>query len=230
MTAYAPTPAPTPIDTYLATLTAQLRGPRLAKRDLLAEARDSLHDAADSYAEAGADAAQAQRKAVAEFGPVAEIAEEYQAELAASYGALTLRWMLFLMPATNLLWMLVQQLTVGDWSGFGPPPPEWYLVIARIVDYAPWAIAGGALLLLVARRWLSRWCSDSRQLGRWAGRFAIGAATFSGLTVVLLMAGTTVLDPSRLWMSVPLLVAGLAAYSNLFFVARQGKRCLALAG
>lgn len=227
MTTYAP--APTPIDTYLGALAARLRGPRLAKRDLLAEARDSLHDAADSYAEAGAERLQAQRKAIAEFGPLTEIAEEYQAELAASYGALTLRWILFLMPATNLLWMLVQHLTVGDWSGFGPPPPEWYLVIARTVDYAPWVIAGGALLLLVGRRWLSRWFTDSRQLGRWAGRFAIGAAAFCAASVVLLMAGTTAMDPSRLWMSVPLLLAGLAAYSNLFFVVRRGRRCLALA-
>ena len=74
------------IDAYVADLADALRGPRRAKADLIAEARDSLVDATEAYARRGFDRAAAERRAVQEFGMIAEIAVGYQTELGLAQG------------------------------------------------------------------------------------------------------------------------------------------------
>src|SRR4051812_26337431 len=69
------------IETYVAELGRTLRGPRRAKADLLAEARDSLVDAAGARERVGLPREEAEREAVAEFGAVPDIAPGYQTEL-----------------------------------------------------------------------------------------------------------------------------------------------------
>jgi hypothetical protein len=83
------------IDAYVAELGGILRGPRRAKADLLDEARDSLVDAVRAYQDRGLDRQAAERRAVEEFGDVAEIAPGYQTELGLVQGRRTALLVLF---------------------------------------------------------------------------------------------------------------------------------------
>src|SRR2546423_3440561 len=72
------------VENYLAELDRSLYGPVRKKSDLLAEARDSLTDAVEAYR--GAGCADPELRAVAEFGDVRLIAQDYQAELGVAAG------------------------------------------------------------------------------------------------------------------------------------------------
>ncbi|WP_238455218.1 permease prefix domain 1-containing protein [Micromonospora sp. ATA51] len=71
------------VEERLRELAGRLRGPARLKTDLLTEARHALLDAAEAYRADGLPAAEAERRAVAEFGSSAQLAPGYQAELAA---------------------------------------------------------------------------------------------------------------------------------------------------
>jgi hypothetical protein len=92
------------IDAYLTALGSALRGPRRAKADLLAEARDHLMDATAAYEEAGLEHAAAQHKAVADFGKVDELVSAYQAELGLAQGHRTALAAFTLSAAQPLVW------------------------------------------------------------------------------------------------------------------------------
>jgi hypothetical protein len=155
------------IDRYLAGLAAALHGPRRVKADLLAEARDSLRDAADAYQQKGMTAAAAQRHAVAEFGDLAEIAPAYQAELAVAQGRRTA-----LLIAVGLVSVYVG--TSLAWSGYG----GWLTSGFRGL------CLGGAVLAALARLgfgWGSRYVPDGVALTRGLGRAALAFLGLHGL-------------------------------------------------
>ncbi|MER7457154.1 permease prefix domain 1-containing protein [Micromonospora sp. NPDC126480] len=136
------------VEERLRALGERLRGPRRLKADLLTEARHGLLDAVEAYREDGLPAAEARRRAVAEFGSPAQLAPAYQAELAV--GALRgLSWRVLAVAAASI--------AVGDltWYGAswseGPRPPEGYLLLAASLDWL-WLVAAvlGGLGVLVA--------------------------------------------------------------------------------
>lgn len=65
-------------------LAAALHGPRRSRAGLLAEIRDGLEDAAAAHRSRGLSEQAAEARAVAEFGPVSDLAPLYQAELTAT--------------------------------------------------------------------------------------------------------------------------------------------------
>ncbi|TMR18550.1 hypothetical protein ETD86_21630 [Nonomuraea turkmeniaca] len=75
------------IDDYVARLSHALQGPRQPKRDLLAEARDGLLDAALAWKRSGLERLEAELAVVRECGPVEEIAAGFQQELSAGTAA-----------------------------------------------------------------------------------------------------------------------------------------------
>ena len=81
------------IERYVTDLGSRLQGSKKQVRDLLTETRDSLADATEAHLDRGLSERDAQKRAVEEFGPVREIANEYQAELAVAYGTRTLIWL-----------------------------------------------------------------------------------------------------------------------------------------
>src|SRR5688500_19298305 len=98
------------IDDYVAELNRAITGPPGPKRDLVVEARDSLTDTADALEAEGLDRTEAERVAVAEFGPVAEIAPDYQAELTSASGR-RLGFLLFVsVPITALMWSVLWRI------------------------------------------------------------------------------------------------------------------------
>src|SRR5690606_18066105 len=135
---------PGAIDDFVAALGRRLGGPRRLKRDLLAEARDGLIDAAEALEAAGLGRAEAERRAVAEFGEVAEVAPGYQAELTARQGRHTAALVFLSVPATTLMWSEL-------WRGYPWDPasltatPAWFLPLARLIDWLQ-ILTGG-------RRW-----------------------------------------------------------------------------
>ena len=92
------------LEAYLAELNATLRGPRRAKTDLLAEARDHLLDSASAHESDGLSRQKAEFAAVRDFGAVAEIAPDYQTELGWIQGRRTALKVLFVFAAQPFIW------------------------------------------------------------------------------------------------------------------------------
>src|SRR4051812_33311603 len=98
------------IEAYVAELAEALRGPRAVKADMLAEARDGLIDATEALRGSGWDAAAAERRAVADFGPVARVAPDYQLQLGLSQGRRTALLLCLTLGAQPVLWRVLLPL------------------------------------------------------------------------------------------------------------------------
>ncbi|WP_084958554.1 permease prefix domain 1-containing protein [Thermoactinospora rubra] len=172
------------IDDYVADLSRTLRGPHGPKRDMVVEARHSLLDAAEAYQAGGLDRTEAERRAVAEFGAVGEIAPGFQEELVICAGR-RLAWLMFLStPLICLLWSLIWRAfpyDVNDWAN----RPEWFVPVARALDILQ--ILSGALgaAALVALRRRSRALPVTRGLAWYCWAFLV----CSGLLSLALTAG-----------------------------------------
>ncbi|CCH28194.1 permease prefix domain 1-containing protein [Actinosynnema sp. NPDC047251] len=219
------------IDEYLAGLDRRLRGPAPVKRDLLAEAQDSLVDAAEAHAAGGLDVEQAQRRAVAEFGPVHRVARDYQGLLALAHGVRTLWTVALVLPLAHVLWELNRTFWIGAWPGFGPsgPPPDWYLVIARANDSTGWVVAGAALGALPVGRLLARRGTGTVTLARLAGAVAAAAVGVNVLATVAITVATAHLDVGRLPMSPPVVAATAVSLLIMGRLAVLARRCLVFA-
>ncbi|MFI9591936.1 permease prefix domain 1-containing protein [Nonomuraea sp. NPDC052265] len=173
------------IDDYVADLDRALSGPSGAKRDLVVEARDSLSDTADALEADGLERAEAERLAVAEFGPVTEIAPGYQSELTAVAGR-RLGLLLFIsVPLTALMWSLVWRVHPADpalWVG----RPAWYHLLSRLLDICQLAtgLYGGLALLALGRG--SRWIRRPRLVTRSLGILVWGMLPVSGAMSLVL--------------------------------------------
>ncbi|MEU8296621.1 permease prefix domain 1-containing protein [Micromonospora sp. NPDC048909] len=142
------------VEGHLRELAARLHGPARLKSDLLTEARHGLQDAVEAYRAGGLPAAEAERRAVAEFGSPAQLLPAWQAELAvAALRGLSLRVLAFaatLAVAGDLTWR------GSSWSSDGPHPPAGYLLLSRSVS-GIWLVAlavavVGLLLVTVTAR------------------------------------------------------------------------------
>ncbi|WFE38374.1 permease prefix domain 1-containing protein [Micromonospora sp. WMMD998] len=208
------------VEDRLRELSGRLHGPSRLKADLLTEARHALEDAAEAYREGGLSRAEAERRAVAEFGGVAQLAPGFQAELAA--GALrglalrTLAVAAVLMAAGDLTWH------GSSWSA-GPRPPAAYLLLSASMHgiwgtVAGLALAGLALGALAARR-------DSPRLVRSAR--AVGFGLTGGLLVGALAGGALFAWSVRLWDAAltwpPMIIGAVVASAAWFSLARSAR-------
>lgn len=212
------------IDEYLDELRAALRGPRSAKDDLLAEARDSLVDATYAYQEKGLDPAAAQRRAVAEFGTVREVAPDYQAELGLSQGRRTALLVLLIHAAqyfgSEFIWR--SQAYAWTWR-----PGLGYLLLARVVDWAAIATIVGALLAVLACGVGVRYLGVRRELTRAIGLLAIAGCAFFAVAGLCL----TLLNPdARAYaLASPILLWTVASGVLPLWIVLSARRCLAAA-
>ncbi|MGW7538372.1 permease prefix domain 1-containing protein [Amycolatopsis sp. NPDC054798] len=217
-----------PIDGYLAELDRALVGRRGAKADLLAEARDGLLDAAEAYREGGWSETEAQRRAVADFGQIREVAGDYQAELSMHNGVRMLWLLVFGVPVMETSWQVARIFTYGSWSRLTTPNPGWYLYVTQFTHAAIYAVPFVGLLALAATRWLSRRFDGARtaRVCRVLGAIAVGLNLFS---VLLLIGATGVVDAARLFLSGPcglLMVSWVILSFRLVVLARRSwRRC-----
>ncbi|MEV7091354.1 permease prefix domain 1-containing protein [Amycolatopsis sp. NPDC051045] len=211
------------IDEYLGDLDRRLRGCGRFKADLLAEARDGLTDAADAYRAGGWSDEDAERRAVADFGPAAVVARDYQAELGMLSGVRTL-WKLVLgVPAMQIAWDYARILTFGEWTKLPTPTPEWYKVVAHATHGAVFLVPVIGVLALLGIRWLSRRL-DGTGLARFCGILIALAVGVNLASVGLLIGATGVVDVSRLFLSVPcalLMIAWVLLSLRLVVLARR---------
>jgi len=153
------------IDRYVAGLASALRGPRRLRDDMVAEARDSLLDAAEAYLEEGLGPADAARQAIAGFGRYDEVVPAYQAELAAAQGRRITIWMATALPVLNVLAPLMWWNE--PWSNH--PPIEGFWTLRSGYDYVSLGAGGVALLLLIGFGWGSRYVRDEFRYARGVG-------------------------------------------------------------
>jgi hypothetical protein len=212
------------IDAYVAELGRALRGPRRAKADLLAEARDSLLDAARAYQDRGLDPKGAERRAVEEFGEVAEIAPGYQTELGLAQGRRTALLVFLVLTAQPFVWSYASHLADDRWTG---DPGPLYVLLGALVEWLGAASIIGALLAALGCGIGVRYLGARRRLVQATGVFALAVSGVFALMGLLL----TVLSPvaeARSLLAVhgtPVTVVFLVI--PLAWVARSARRCLA---
>ena len=205
------------IDDYVADLDTRLRGSRRAKLDLLTEARDSLRDAADCYRDAGLCDRDAETKAVRDFGPAPVIARDYQAELAAAYGARTLWSILFVLPVVQLLWEATRSSPLE-------PVPAWSHPFTQVNNGMTWAVAAVTAIALCVGRFWARRTVDNRMIAKCAAGVSVASLGASVLATSVLVVATAIFEPHRLFVS-PVIFAvslvGVAAVGRLAVMARR---------
>lgn len=216
------------IDRYVTDLGTRLQGSKRQVRDLLIETRDSLEDATEAHLGKGLTEAEAKKKAVEEFGPVKEIANEYQAELAVAYGTRTLIWLAIVLPLMHMAWEYSRMLLIGPWQDFGTMPPAWYLFIAKANDLTSGVASGVALVALVLGRILAR-KYDTKLLAKLAASISILAVGVVLLGNVAIIAATAHVDASRLTQSLPMSVASLITWTVIVRLGLLARRCLSCA-
>jgi hypothetical protein len=216
------------IDRYMTDLGSRLQGSKKHVRDLLTETRDSLEDATEAHLDRGLTEEEARQRAVEEFGPVKEIANEYQAELAVAYGTRTLIWLAIVLPLMHMAWEYSRMLLIGPWQDHGTPTPSWYLVIAKANDMTSGAASGVALVALVLSRILAR-KYDTKLLAKLAASVAVLAVGVVLLGNVAIIAATAHVDVSRLMQSLPMSIASLITWTVIIRLGLLARRCLSCA-
>ncbi|NES14277.1 MULTISPECIES: permease prefix domain 1-containing protein [Micromonospora] len=208
------------VEERLRELAGRLRGPAGLKADLLTEARHSLQDAVEAYREGGLSRAEAERRAVAEFGSPAQLAPGYQAELAA--GALR-------RLAVRALAVAVTLMAGGDltWRGAswteGPRPPEGYRLLSASLNgiwglVAALALAG-LLLGIVAARYRS---SRLPVLGRAVGYGLVGGLLGGAVAGSALFGWSISLWEAALTWP-PMIIGGVLVSVGWFALARAAR-------
>ena len=213
-----------PIDVYVDGLAAVLRGPRRHRHDMLTEARDSLLDAAEAYADAGHDPLDAQRRAVADFGTHRQVVPAYQAELAMLQGRRVATWIALVLPVMTLLEPLMWWDT--PWSTDRASHVYWVLV--DHFQYTSFLAAGAAGLAVVGFGWGSRFLRDGLRYARLVGQAAV---VFLGMHALL---GATVFALSlHQWPAAatwpPVLIGMLVNTAAFGYAGCLAVRCVAAA-
>lgn len=170
----------------MAELDHALRGDRRLKADFPAEARDSLVDVAQSYEAAGYCPAEAEARAVDEFGAVDRIAPRYRAELALSQVRSTALTLFFLLGGQHLLF----EYAWGALPAGTPRPGPAYALLATIVN-------GVCLATIICAFVAALACGIGARLGQPARLPASVGSLALGAVVGMLLAGTvlTVFSP-----------------------------------
>jgi hypothetical protein len=211
------------VEDRLRELDVRLRGPARLKSDLLTEARHALLDAVEAYREEGLPAAEAERRAVAEFGSPAQLAPAYQAELAAGALRGLARRVLavagVLVAAGDLTWR------GSSWSD-GPRPPASYLLLSASLNWI-WIIAGGLALagLVLVTAAARRGRADLPGLSRLVGLGLTGVTALGALSGCALFAWSIDLwDAALTWP--PMIVGGIVVGLGYFCLGRAARSWL----
>jgi hypothetical protein len=216
------------IEEYVAGLSRRLVGPRRAKADLLAEARDGLVDAAEAYAAAGYPAVDAATRAVSDFGGYRQVVPGYQTELAAAQGRRTALLVTVAMPAVLLISRLMW--AGSPWVGAGPRPDSGYLLVAYSFAVLQVTASIMAILTLLGYGWGSRFLPAERVPA------AVLLTRLMGIGVLFFTAAQAVIGfvvyawSARIWPGSagwpPMLVGAVLLPLCLFGVGRSALYCL----
>jgi hypothetical protein len=212
------------IDAYVTSLGAALRGPRAAKRDLLTEVRDSLHDAAAHHESSGVPAPDAARLAVDEFGTVRELAADYQRELALLQGR---RTALLVAGAVALQQVISEVAWRSAATGWTWQPGRGYALLAHAVDYTGYAVVLLGLLAAFACGAGSRFVTVGSGFVRVTGIAAITVCAFfiAGGTALSLLSPTWHAATTASFSPLTLAATAVTSATPVWMVY-SGLRCL----
>jgi hypothetical protein len=169
-----------PLTAHVAALERALHGPARARRSMITEVRDGLHDAEEAYRHAGLDPQRAAAQAVRDFGAVHDVAPSMQEELTARQARWAAALLAVVFPALLQAWDLLWVVT-GDWQP--PPAPPVVRTLAGAQDGVSWTIAAAAPLLLLAT---FRRTTSPRRITAAVGLIAaLGTAACGGLTIAM---------------------------------------------
>ncbi|MPZ63922.1 MAG: hypothetical protein GEU93_22240 [Propionibacteriales bacterium] len=214
------------IEAYVAELRAVLRGPRRVKSDMLAEARDSLIDAAEAYQRSGLDRPDAEHRAVAEFGEIAEIAPGYQAELGLAQSRRTAFVVLAMLLVQAVFWDNLLPLVFSRQPlPIEPGSPAATVDVA--VEWSGTACVVAMLAVLVVGGVGSRYLRLGNRFVRATGILGLiicGTLVVGGGLITVL--SPTTAQASTFEVALPLLVF-LAL--PVAWIVRSSRRCLVLA-
>lgn len=172
------------IDAYLTALDNALRGPRRAKADLLAEARDHLVEATEAHQETGLARTPAEHAAITDFGALAEIVPAYQSELDLAQGNRTALATLSLSAAQPLVWAVFAEIN---------NTPQHPRLVNDIVENLGGAIILLAMLAALSYRYGMRHHAVREKLPRLTGIGALAACALlaTGSVLMTVLSGGT---------------------------------------
>lgn len=163
------------VATYLIELDGALTGSGRLRRDLLREVADHLEDATDAYRRAGYDATEAQARAVADFGPVDEVAPGFQTTLAVGSARRTALLLLVVLGAQPFLWDGGLDLAMS--SHAHAPAHSWlYAALDAAVEIGGFVALLGAVAIVAMTAIGQRWVRLGRRVARIAGWYALVSA------------------------------------------------------
>lgn len=207
-----------PIATYVSDLDAALAGPRRLRRDLVREATDHLDDATEAYVRSGCAPAEAEERAVADFGTIAEVAPGFQATIALASARRTALLLLVALGIQPLLWDGGFEI-----AGHRHNPDS---LAYRLLDNGVEVVGAFGILGAVAALALTlvgqRWVVDTRRAARFAAWYGMCTAITVKLTGVSLMLTAGKVTPGVVVVTVVFLVAPLS------LVGASARRTLAL--
>jgi hypothetical protein len=213
----ASTLVPGSVDAYVARLDRALAGPRRVRADLIAEARDGLVDATEALQARGLDRRTAERRAVAEFGPVDEIAAAFRSELGIAQARRTLVIFAAVLLPQPIIWAEGRwPWNSGEITANGP--------VVRALDLAVESLGGavivGTVLALAVCGIGLRWRVARRHAVRATALFVLAAwAVMTLAGIALTLTGSP--DPAGgllwllVWLVAPMGCAGVAAHRCL---------------
>jgi hypothetical protein len=174
-----------PRPAYLARLDAALVGPAHTRRSLVREAADHLDDATDALVRAGHDEAAAARRAVADFGTVAEVAASFQTTLAVAASRRTAWLLMIVLGCQPFLWD--SGLNLSTESHHATRPDSWLVqALDQVIEIGGGLMLAGALVALVVTGIGNRWWLVGRSTARITGVFALVATAFVPVTCVVM--------------------------------------------
>lgn len=212
------------IEAYLRQVASTLPGPTRACRDVLAELRGGLLDAADSYRAAGRPAVAAAEAAVAEFGTPQQIAGAFSPELTAGHAR---RLALLLAAASvpvGLLWAHAVQAShpalarAPLWRWAGQPP-----VPLAAAAFLVAALAAVGTIAVTGR--LTRWLPGGPRAAAVSAAVGGYAAAAADTAIFALLVHQIATGPAAL-AAIPVSVAAAASLARLVFSQRAARRCL----
>lgn len=203
-----PSPS-TPVDAYLARLSANLPGPRTARQVALEEVRDGLAEAIAKRIEAGLPRSLAAREAVAELGSPDTLARAFAPELAIRHARRMLLGLLLTGPLVGACWLLL--LAPSAW----PPHPESVWRAIPVLPLVGVAVTA-AVATLATTGSLIRWLPEASPRLALRATIGVAAATLlADLTVLSTFAARAVATP---WHFSPALAA-VAIFGSMIRIA-----------
>lgn len=212
------TPA-TAIGEYADSLGAALVGPRRVKRGLVDEARDHLADATEAYADAGYDEDEAATMAVADFGPVEEIAPAFQTTLAVAASRRTAWVMLAILGAQPFIWDGGLQLAEN--ANAHPPSMALYAFLDASIEIVGATMIVGTIAILLLTGIGNRWVRAGRAIARGTAIFTLTSCAVLPLFAISMGVTSDQLVPMHIvgalvpFLVAPLSVAAISARRTL---------------